>query len=496
MIFKKKKKDTDGDAAHKNRVAIDIGLSSIKCAYFENNLLCLEEFPYYEDPKDITGLKQQELLDIQTATVNKAVSLINPKAEFIFSPQPSLQVLTRIVRPSPGMDIRTYLDNEMPFDPDKIGFDTHRIDMEAKGKKAKKSERKSSRIAVTCTDLDFIQRSISMLGEYQLQIKWFTPGLVALINYLSLTSDGDQPTLFLDLGSFYSHLIVYKGMGQFLARTLELGGNHLNQELVEKLNVDFETAEKIKKERKLIDDKLFDSKGSITSLPMFQAINKILFGLVDDIKNSITYFEDAFMVDFSDGVILLAGGTSNLQNLDRFLNKEIDLPVKKAEDTVHDLKPGQQFSSQFASTIGLMGKPSHAGLLEINLINNIEGMLFKLQDREYYLTKDGFVDKKGYRKKKKAKSLKPSVTLKGESRRIEEPVIPILDFIKELPGKIGGLLKGETIEMPKVQLPPIGQIFDPIKGQLKTIFVLLGGVFLIIYAVNQYYWAPMKKGLH
>ncbi len=493
-MFKRKAKKEKGisDVTEETRVAIDIGHYSIKLAYFKDNLLCLDEFPFFEQPKDIIDLKQQQFLDIQMSTINKAVSMINPKAEFILSPQPSPLMLTRVLQQPPDLALNRLLERELPFEPDQFTFDTQEMGTRAQDKKSKKSEKRSLSIAVAASNLDFIQRCIGLLGEFQLQIKSVTPKVVGLLNYLLLNSDGngDRPVVFLDLGALFSHLIIFKGKEQFLARTIHLGGIHFNNELVKRLNVDFETAEKIKTERKLIDDSLFDSKGMTSSLPMFQAINSILFNLVDEIKNSMTYFEDYFLEDLSNAIVLLAGGSSNLQNLDRFLTKETDLPVSKAEKALHDLTPDLEFSPQFASTVGLLRKPTRTDLFEINLINNIEGMLFKLEDGDYYLTKDGFVDKKKY--KRKQKTGPKEVKIAG-GQGLGDITLSPLALIKELPQRIKGLLKGEKFEMPTISFSQMD--FSPIKSQLKNIFVVIGALFLVIYGGNRLFWAPKMRTL-
>jgi Tfp pilus assembly PilM family ATPase len=496
-MVKKKQKSGLGDGTRETKVAVDIGLHSIKCAFFKDHLLHLEEFPLVDQPRDFRTLKEQEISSLQMSAINKAVTMIQPKGEFILSFPPSPHVLTRILFPPEDAELRRYLEKEFPFEPDQLGYDTYTLSAEAKDKKPKKEDEKIRRIVVSATDQDFIRRSISLLGEFQLQIRRLTPCQVALLNYLILTTDvnAGTPLVFLDLGSLYTQIIVFKGKDRFLARTLMLGGSLFNQELVEKLNVDFETAERIKRERKLIDDGLFDSRGTSSSMPMFQAVNSVLFGLVDEIRHTMTYFEDSFMEDLSGASILLAGGASAMHNLDRFLQRELELSVHKVEDPVHDLNPGKAFAPQFATVIGLLGDSSHPGLLGINLINNIEGMLFKIQDAEYYLTKDGFVNKKKYpKKRKRAKGDQPSVTVKG-GIEVEEAGLGPVAFVQALTGKVKGLFRGERFEMPKLDISFGRMDVGFVRNWVKPALLVLGGLFLVAVGADQFLWASKRKAL-
>ncbi|MBW1945284.1 MAG: pilus assembly protein PilM [Deltaproteobacteria bacterium] len=497
-MFKKKGKGSKEVASQETRVAIDIGLSSIKFAYFKDDLLCLEEYPLFDQPRDLSELKRKVLVETYRTTIAKALRMLDPNVEFIVSPQPSLKVLTRLLYHPSDSNLSSYLEKELPFEEENFGFDFQRIEGPSSGnKKSKKNEKKSPKILVAACDLDFIQQSIGLLGAFQLRVKKFTPNPVALLNYLMLTSNGDglQPVVLLDLGALYSSLIIYRGRGQVLTRTLNLGGNHFNQQLVKKLNVDFETAEKIKTERKLIDDGLFDSKKSSTSMPMFQAINPLLYALVDEIKNTMTYFEDFFLEDISDASIWLAGGTAKLQNLDRFLAKEISLPAQRVEDAVHNLIPEQSFSSQFASSVGLLGSPSNPDLLDINLLKNVDGLLIKMEEGEYYLTQEGFVNKKKYKKKQKARPSKTSFAPRAAGAVEEEPSLLPIAFIRELPARIGALFKGEKFEMPEMHFSFGGGGLGNIKSHLKIFFIIAGVLFLCGYGINEFYWASKKKAV-
>lgn len=494
MIFKKRESKSSEKDILEKKVAIDIGLSSVKFAYFKENLLHLDEFPLSEPPKDISGIKQEGILEFQATAIKKAVSMINPSAEFILSPQPSFLSLARVFPRPTEIDIRRFLDKELPFEPDQFAYDIYRFNGASKEKRSKKS----SKIALFATDIDFVQGSIGLLGEHQLQVKKFTPGLAGLMNYLLMASNtiGQEPIVCLDLGAFYSHLVIIHGREQILGRTFGIGGNHFNQELSKKLNIDFETAEKIKKERKLIDDRLFDSKGGATSMPMYQAINAVLFGIVDEIKHSMTYFEDSFLSDLSKANILLAGGSSKLQNLDKFLERELDIPVKYAESAIHNLAPQSEFEPQFASSIGLLVNPSNKSLMDINLLKNIEGMQIKLDEGDYFLTKEGFVNKKTYKKKQKSIPIKPGSPKKKDTDMEDEAPSP-LSFILSIPDRIMALIKGEELEA--VAPRKISFSFpemSAMKELIKPVIIIAGILFLVIYGGDQFFWSSKEKKLN
>jgi Tfp pilus assembly PilM family ATPase len=491
----KEEKDLVIDGSKPRRVAIDIGLHSVKCAYLEDNLLYLEEHPLLEQPKDINDLDPHQLIDHQMSAVRTAINMVDKKAEIILSPQPSLQVVTRILQPPLDTNLSEFIEKELPFERDKFALDVQQLSLPDPEKKSAKSVKNPTKIVLSAADLGYVHRSIGALGEFQLQIKRLTPASIGLLNYVLLSENGKKglPVVLLDLGAAYSHVLVYKERDQFLARTLELGGNHLNREMMERLNVDFETAEKIKMESTMIDDGLFDSQGSTKAVAMFQAINGFLYNLVDEIKNSMTFFEDFFMVDISNAMILLAGGTSGLENLDRFLSKELGLSVKTIKDSAYTLAPISQFAPQFASTVGLLGESTHSDLFHINLLNNIEGLLFKLQEGDYYLTREGFIPKKRYKKIQRRKARESARLTKPILTGAGKPTHNIIPLLKDFPERVKSTLKGERRALwgPFRQLEKV-----PAKEHLKYMVLTLGALFLVSAAVYQFLWSPKMNRLN
>jgi Tfp pilus assembly protein PilN len=123
----------------------------------------------------------------------------------------------------------------------------------------------------------------------------------------------------------------------------------------------------------------------------------------------------------------------------------------------------------------------------------VEGLLIKMEEGEYYLTQEGFVNKKKYKKKQKAKPSKTSFAPQATSGVDEEPSLLPIAFFKELPGRISALFKGEKFEMPEMHFSFGGSGLGNIKSHVKIIFIIAGLLFLCGYGINQFYWASKKK---
>ena len=485
------------DIYKSNLIAIDIGLFSAKFAVFEKERLGLYEFPFYQSPKDISTEDQHDLVSFQVDAIKKTKKLINSKSRIILAPQPSPHVLTRLLHLDGQSDPVEMMDKELPYEPDKYAYDIQEIkDPHSKINPFKK-DKKSSKNIMAAAELDYVHRSIGLLGDFQRQVKHFVPGAVGLLNYV-MVSEGvatEAPFVLLDLGAFYSHIIVFHGMDKFLVRTFELGGNHFNLEMVKKLNMDFETSERIKLERGLSDGRHAPgSETTMASSAMFRAVDGLLIQLVGEIKSTMTYFEDYFIDDVSKSKILLSGGSSKIRYLDRYISDEIGLPVKHVTDCPFQLAENQSFSSQFTTTVGLLCSPSRSGLIDLNLINNIDGLLFKLPEGEFYLTYEGFVDKRRYRKKRRKKrGTSTDQTKRSSTSVVDAPLPSIVTLIKELQDKVKSFLRGEKSDM-RVSFSEIDK--SGVKKQFQVYFVLLGAFFILAYGGHQLFLSPTTKKIN
>ena len=187
----RKAKGVFSDSTKSAGVAIDVGLYSVKCATFEKGLLTLNEFPLFDQSKDIRMQDQHDLAEVQMNAAKKSGRWIGPNSEIILSPQPSLQVLTKIVQRSASSELSATLEKELLLEPDKITYDTQELNEHHILKRSSRENPKISRTLIATAELDFVYHSIGLLSDYQQQVKIITPGTIALLNYLLLINKGN-----------------------------------------------------------------------------------------------------------------------------------------------------------------------------------------------------------------------------------------------------------------------------------------------------------------
>lgn len=137
----------------------------------------------------------------------------------------------------------------------------------------------------------------------------------------------EQSRGILDFGATRSSLIIFDhGTIQF-SLSLPISGLQLTERLQTAFNMDFEGAEKIKKEYGLLEGKA-EKKVKLT-------LEKILEDLVENISKAVQYYKLHFPERHSLTGIRLCGGGSNLLGLENFLSSRLKLKVRKANPWVN-----------------------------------------------------------------------------------------------------------------------------------------------------------------
>jgi len=285
-----------------------------------------------------------------------------------------------------------------------------------------------------------------------------------------------------------------------VSRIVTFGGNDLNLSIAEHLNIDIESAEKMKNINVLIDNNALSSNKNNCSFN-FQAIEKILDLFINELKETMTYFEDYYVEDLSNSTILLSGGTSQLKNLDLYLKKETGLSVKYAENKFFNVSSDHKaFIPQYVSTIGLLSS-YRKEMIHINLLKSIKDMLFNFPDGKSWLIEGKFYGKKARRKRIRELSLKGGpVYIQRKTDNFSSENTEINYKINSFLNKLSNLIRGnkaginnDISESNTFEKKQIAEMF-------KKIFVVVGALFLIIMLGYEYYWKPetkrMKKNIN
>ena len=501
MFFSKKKQAASKKS---NKISIDVGHHSIKLAYSENNEIVFKDFPIFDTPTDIMELDRQELMGIQKNAIENAIKTIPGKqmknAEIMLSPAPALDIITRLIYKPSNIKLNNVLLEELPFEADKMAFDTSIVksasqklsdSIKSTVQKLPNSIKKSKTIAVSAMNIDDVKFAISLMGKYHRNVKVLRPDHVALLNYLIFTRGPitTNPLILIDFGSNLTHIIIYKNNDLFVSRTINIGGDHIEREYMKQESADFGTAQRQKFNRTIINDNFLSNKIK-SSLSI--ATKNVLSNLVDEVKRTISYFEDFFVENIPDSKILLAGGGSKLKNIDRFIQNELGMNVSYIQN-LYTQKSSEVFFPDFASAAGLMVKDSHPEIFQINLLKNIGELKFEIPEGEFYLLDGKFFNKKEF--KKQRKKYNPNNLMdqlkSRDSDTTTAPEFDMPEIFKDIQKKLQSFIKGEKIEEP---LSVTG--FRPsIKDQLKLFSFLLLTIFFVLLIFNQFFWAGKYKRL-
>ncbi|MFG0283462.1 MAG: type IV pilus assembly protein PilM [Phycisphaerales bacterium JB039] len=145
---------------------------------------------------------------------------------------------------------------------------------------------------------------------------------VAAYNALAydLSFSEDTPgAIILDIGATSTDLIVAEA-GRVWIRTFPIGGHNFTQALVEKFNLSYLKAEKLKR----------DVEQSKHSKHILQALRPVFSDLAQDVQRSIGYYQ-SLHPDANLTRLIGLGSTFNLPGLRRYLKQQLQMNVYRIE---------------------------------------------------------------------------------------------------------------------------------------------------------------------
>ena len=138
-----------------------------------------------------------------------------------------------------------------------------------------------------------------------------------------------QTVALINLGASSSSINIFKEGILRHNRTITTAGNTFTKSIGQSLNLSFEEAEKIKKEKGVIRVEKDATPVAPTTMRIFNVIIPVLNELVTEIHRSFDYYRSRYKGESVD-MVVLSGGTAKFKNIDSFIQNELGIPCEIA----------------------------------------------------------------------------------------------------------------------------------------------------------------------
>lgn len=128
-----------------------------------------------------------------------------------------------------------------------------------------------------------------------------------------------------NIGASFSSINIFSGPKLRHNRTISIAGNNFTKAINQNLNVSFEEAEKLKKEKGVIATENWEqTPATPATQKIFTLIEPVLKELITEVQRSIDYYRSRYK-DGEIDLIVLSGGTSSFKNIETYLSKEFKI---------------------------------------------------------------------------------------------------------------------------------------------------------------------------
>ncbi len=224
-------------------------------------------------------------------------------------------------------------------------------------------------VVLVATKSELIKKLLEDVAAFRMEPEIVDYSPLASYNCLKFNQEllEEETSILLDIGAKSTEMSIEREGHLCWTGSIPIGGYDLTQAIQRSFELSFAEAEKLKREE-TID--LGNEEKKFT-----QAITPLLSRLVSDIERSLAFFQaelEGVTIKTTINRILLSGGGAKLANLDKFLEKELGIEVRKVSPlrNIH-LSNGFPFSGQetcFPVAIGLALRPLIKCASEISLL--------------------------------------------------------------------------------------------------------------------------------
>jgi type IV pilus assembly protein PilM len=317
-------------------LGIDLGASSLKAVLLEKNQQknILKNYGYLKNNfKGKREFTDQEIIDLLKQLLSKMG--IKSELKVAFALPVSQSFITELTLPPMSPEEieksiefqakqhipvpleQVYLSWQMIEEPEKKMSNEENGEQNGMVETKEKIQPKT-KILLAAAPKDIIARYQSIAKNLNLNLKGLEIETFALAR--SCVADNDS-YLIVDIGAVNTNMTIVENGYLHLNRNLDFGGDSFTAAIAKHLNIEWDRAEKIKKEQGLL------SEGGEKEL------TEVLYPLIDKMITEVDRVVSTYQLRENRDIreIILSGGTGQLKGLKEYFESKSGYPVKIAD---------------------------------------------------------------------------------------------------------------------------------------------------------------------
>ncbi|MBI4846419.1 MAG: type IV pilus assembly protein PilM [Candidatus Omnitrophica bacterium] len=190
--------------------------------------------------------------------------------------------------------------------------------------------KKQLNVLVAALKRELVEPVIAIAEGCNLDVEFIDVSNLALYNCLNYFFRDLQQTLILDIGAKTTNIIIINA-GKIWTRSLPIGGEDITEAVARELKVDRKKAESLKIEKGKVLMLYFgqQSSSSADEQKIAEAITVVLTDLTNEIVKTLNFYKLQHMADMNFEKVLLTGGVTKTDNIDKFFENSLSLPAQK-----------------------------------------------------------------------------------------------------------------------------------------------------------------------
>ncbi|HEY4002130.1 MAG TPA: type IV pilus assembly protein PilM, partial [Candidatus Xenobia bacterium] len=288
---------------------LDIGTSSIKIAQVNKEKNTLQLHRVNMGPSPAMAIKDGQIVDARVLgdAIKQLVSQSKLNLQRVVGTVSGQSVVIRPINMTAMTDKE--LQNAIKFEAERY-LPYSVADAQIKGmilQKALKEDEKTMEVLLVAAPNDMVRNMQEVIKLAQIQPVAIDLEPFALLRALAKNLDPgtfQQTIALINLGANSSSINIFKGGVLRHNRTINVAGNSFTKAIGQSLNLSFEEAEKIKKEKGVIRVEKDTAPVAPTTMRIFNVINPVLGELVTEIQRSFDYYRSRYRGESVDLVIL------------------------------------------------------------------------------------------------------------------------------------------------------------------------------------------------